>query len=72
MSKRRSAFIPTIDRINVCRDFMGPIHKRSFEDKSTEVSVLWKAILPLATIKVEESVMSVEAWIANKSKSGAK
>ena len=71
MSKRRSAFIPTIDTINVCRDFLGPIHKGSFVDRCTKISVLLEAILPLATIKVEESLMSVEAWIANKSKSEA-
>ena len=72
MSKRRSAFIPTIDTINVCRGLLGPIHEGSFEDRCTNVSVLWEAILPLATIKIEEPLMSVEAWIANKSKSEAK
>ena len=71
MNKRRSAFIPTIETINVCRDLLGPKHKGWFEDRCTEVSVLWEAILSRATIKVEETLMSVEACIANKSKSGA-
>ena len=72
MSKRRSAFIPTIDTINVCRDLLGPIHEGSFEDTGTGFSVSQDPVLPLATIKVEESLMSVEAWIANKSKGGTK
>ena len=63
MSKRRSAFIPPIETISIYRDLLGPIHEGSFENRCTEVSVLWEAVLPLATIKVEESLIKqIKEW----------
>ena len=60
VSKRRSIFIPQMDTINICRNFSGLKHEGSFEDIGTDVSVLQEPVLPLATIKVEESISSVE------------